>query len=75
MTLGQFNVILNVQDSNPWWVQCGKAHKIEVQLDSNKPDMLLAAIRDGLVLNWQKDGQICGSGCIIYLLTRFIVKC
>ncbi len=47
MALGQFNVILNAKDSNPRWVQCHKACKIEVQLDLYKPDMLLEAIRGG----------------------------
>ncbi len=72
--LGAFNVILNTNGSNPWWIQCDEAHKIEVQLDSDKPDMLLAAIRDGPVLNWQKDGQIGGSGHIVHLLICFVVK-
>ncbi len=74
IALGQFNVILNVKDSNPWWVQCDEACKIKVQLDSDKPDMLLAAIGDGPILNWQKDGQIGGSGCIIHQFTCFIMK-
>jgi hypothetical protein len=49
--------------------------KIKVQLDSDKPDMLLAAIKDGPVLNWQKGGRISGGGCIINLITCLVVKC
>jgi hypothetical protein len=74
IALGQFNVRLNAKDSNPWWVQCDEACKIKVQLDLDKPDMLLVAIRDGPILNWQKDSQIGGGGCIIHLLTRSVVK-
>jgi hypothetical protein len=53
MALGHFNLILNAKDSNPCWVQCDEACKIKVKLDLDKPDMLLAAIGDGLILNWQ----------------------
>jgi hypothetical protein len=34
------------------WAQCDEACKIKVQLDSDKSDILLAAIGDGSVLNW-----------------------
>jgi hypothetical protein len=36
--------------------------------------MLLLAIGDGPVLNWQKDGQIGGGGHLVHLLTRFVMK-
>ncbi len=39
MTLRQFNIILYAQGSNSWWVQGDETRKIEVQLDSNKPDL------------------------------------
>jgi hypothetical protein len=55
MTLWHFNIILYAQGSNPRWVQGDKICKIEVQLDANKPDLLLATIGDWPVLNWQKD--------------------
>jgi hypothetical protein len=74
MALGWFNVILNAKNSNPWWVQCDKACKIEVQLDLDKLNMLLAANGDGPILNWQMNGQIGSGGHIIHLLTRFIMK-
>ncbi len=74
MTLWQFNIILNVQGSNSWWVQGDETCKIEVQLDSNKPNLPLATIGDLPVLNWQKDGQIGGGGCVIYVLTSIVVK-
>jgi hypothetical protein len=44
-TLGEFNVKLNKQNSNPWWVQGDKAWEIKVHLNSNKLDMLLATGR------------------------------
>jgi hypothetical protein len=74
MTLWQLNIIFYVQGSNPRWVQGDKTCKIEVQLDSNKPDLLLATIGDLPVLNWQKDSQIGSGGCVIYLLTSIVVK-
>jgi hypothetical protein len=55
MTLRQFNIVLYAQCSNPRWVQGDETCKIKVQLDSNKPDLLLAAIRDLPVLDWQKN--------------------
>jgi hypothetical protein len=74
MILWQFNIILYTQGSNPWWVQGDKTCKIKVHLDSNKPDLLLATIRDLPVLNWQKDSRIGGGGHVIYLLTSIVVK-
>ena len=73
-TLEKFDVKLCVQDSNPWWVQGGKACKIEVCLNLNEPDMLLATVGDGPVEYGQTDGRIGGSGRIIYLLTSIVVK-
>ncbi len=69
MTLRQFNIILYAQGSNSRWVQGDETRKIEVKLDSNKPDLPLATIGDLPVLNWQKDGRIGGGGCVIYVLT------
>ncbi len=74
ITLWQFNIILYAQGSNSRWVQGDKTCKIEVQLDLNKLDLPLATIGDLPVLNWQKDGQISGSGCVIYVLTSIVVK-
>ncbi len=74
MTLRQFNIILYAQGSNSRWVQGDETCKIEVQLDSNKPDLPLATIRDLPVLNQQKDGRIGGSGCVIYVLTSIVMK-
>ncbi len=72
--LGEFNVKLNAQNSNPWWVQGDKAQEIKVHLNSNKPDMLLSTGRHGPVGDWQKDRQISGGGCIVDLRTRIVVK-
>ncbi len=72
-TLREFNVVLDAQNSNPRWVQCDKACKIEVQLDSDKPDIPLPTINDWTVNDWQKDGQISGGG-IIHLSTSIVVK-
>ncbi len=74
MALWQFNIILYAQGSNPRWVQGDKICKIEVQLDANKTDLLLATIGELLVMNWQKDSQIGGGGRVIYLLTSIVVK-
>ena len=50
MALRQFNIILYAQGSNPGWFQGDKTCNIEVELDSNKPDLLLVATGDLPVL-------------------------
>ncbi len=50
-TLREFNVELDMQNSDPWWVQGDKACKIKVQLNSNELDILLATGRDWPVGN------------------------
>ena len=56
MILGQFDVILNTQRSDPRWIQGDKTCKVEIQLDLNKPDLHFAAIEDLPLLNWLKGG-------------------
>ncbi len=55
-TLREFDVKFNMQNSHPWVVQGDETGKIEIHLDPNEPDILLATGGDGPIGNWQKDG-------------------